>query len=213
MRSGTTWDDEGRETERWRQAAACRNMDTDLFFPRGETGVPLEQTVTAKAVCGGCPVRLACLEFAMATRQEYGIFGGLTEQERRSFLEGTWVAKLATHHARGTVRITPLSYAVEDGTIVFYTWEDSEATKNLRLDGRASVLIDDPTPPFKGVHYVGTADVKPNDRTPDALADAFARYSSRAEALGFYSFMETLGDHVLITFSPDETITWDLGKV
>ena len=86
MRVETTFDhdDNGRETERWRRAAACRNMDTELFFPRGETGAPLEQTVAAKAVCSGCEVRIACLEFAMATRQEYGIFGGLTEQERRT---------------------------------------------------------------------------------------------------------------------------------
>ncbi len=85
MRAETTFRDENdRETERWRRAAACRNMDTELFFPRGETGAPLEQTLAAKAVCGGCPVRSPCLEFAMATRQEYGVFGGLTEQERRS---------------------------------------------------------------------------------------------------------------------------------
>ncbi len=77
-------DDETRETEQWRRAAACRDMETELFFPRGETGAPLEQTLAAKAVCAACPVRGACLEFAMGTRQEYGIFGGLTEQERRS---------------------------------------------------------------------------------------------------------------------------------
>jgi len=89
MRVQTTFDDDNhdhnaRETERWRRAAACRNMDTELFFPRGETGAPLEQTLAAKTVCSECPVRIACLEFAMATRQEYGIFGGLTEQERRT---------------------------------------------------------------------------------------------------------------------------------
>ncbi len=85
MRVDNAFDaEDARENERWRRGAACRNMDTELFFPRGETGVPLEQTVAAKAVCAGCPVRTACLEFAMATRQEYGIFGGLTEQERRT---------------------------------------------------------------------------------------------------------------------------------
>lgn len=85
MRGRSHLDDDGaRETEQWRRAAACRDMDTELFFPRGETGAPLEQTVAAKAVCAACPVHVACLEFAMVTRQEYGIFGGLTEQERRS---------------------------------------------------------------------------------------------------------------------------------
>ncbi len=77
-------DQETRETDSWRRGAACRDMDTELFFPRGETGAPLEQTLAAKEVCARCPVRLACLDFAMATRQEYGIFGGLTEQERRA---------------------------------------------------------------------------------------------------------------------------------
>jgi len=84
MRGQNAVDDETRETDRWRRAAACRDMETELFFPRGETGAPLEQSVAAKAVCAGCPVRIPCLEFAMATRQEYGIFGGLTEQERRT---------------------------------------------------------------------------------------------------------------------------------
>ena len=85
MRADNGFDgQDGRENERWRRGAACRNMDTELFFPRGETGVPLEQTVAAKAICARCPVRIACLEFAMATRQESGICGGRTEQERRT---------------------------------------------------------------------------------------------------------------------------------
>ncbi len=68
----------------WRQHAACRDMDTDLFFPNGETGDALEQAEAAKAVCARCPVREECLEFALVTNQQYGIFGGLTETERKS---------------------------------------------------------------------------------------------------------------------------------
>lgn len=68
----------------WRRRAACRDVDTDLFFPNGETGDALDQAEAAKAICAGCPVREECLEFALATNQQYGIFGGLTDTERRS---------------------------------------------------------------------------------------------------------------------------------
>ena len=68
----------------WRDAAACLALDTNLFFPVGETGDAADQAVAAKAVCRGCPVRDECLAFAMATNQQAGIFGGLDEDERRS---------------------------------------------------------------------------------------------------------------------------------
>ncbi len=68
----------------WRRRAACRDVDTDLFFPNGETGDALVQAEAAKVVCAGCQVRPECLEFAMVTNQPYGIFGGLTESDRKS---------------------------------------------------------------------------------------------------------------------------------
>ena len=64
--------------ERWRQAAACRGLDTAVFFPANE-----EDVGPAKAVCERCPVREQCLEWALATRQNDGVWGGLTETERR----------------------------------------------------------------------------------------------------------------------------------
>jgi WhiB family redox-sensing transcriptional regulator len=64
--------------EEWRQDAACRGADLDLFFPISE-----EDTGPAKAICASCPVREACLEWAIATHQEDGVFGGLNAAERR----------------------------------------------------------------------------------------------------------------------------------
>jgi WhiB family redox-sensing transcriptional regulator len=63
---------------RWREDAACRDEDTNIFFP-----VTDEDAGPAKAICAVCPVREECLEFALATRQEDGVWGGLTETERR----------------------------------------------------------------------------------------------------------------------------------
>ncbi|HLI37900.1 MAG TPA: WhiB family transcriptional regulator [Streptosporangiaceae bacterium] len=73
------WDDDG-----WRSRAACRGEDPELFFPVGSSGpAALRQVAAAKAVCARCPVRDACLGFALSTGQDYGIWGGLTEDERR----------------------------------------------------------------------------------------------------------------------------------
>jgi WhiB family transcriptional regulator, redox-sensing transcriptional regulator len=67
----------------WRDTAACAGMDTLIFFPIGETGPALPTVELAKRVCASCPVREECLEFAIATIQNDGIWGGTTEDERR----------------------------------------------------------------------------------------------------------------------------------
>ena len=68
----------------WRASAACLDEDPDLFFPIGYTGPAIAQTANAKAVCRTCPVIADCLEWALDTRQDFGIVGGLSEGERRS---------------------------------------------------------------------------------------------------------------------------------
>lgn len=66
-------------TERgWQDEANCLGVDPDLFFP--ERGA---STREAKEVCRGCVVRLDCLEYALANGEKFGIWGGLSERERR----------------------------------------------------------------------------------------------------------------------------------
>lgn len=72
----------------WRQRAACRSLDPDLFFPIGSTGTAADQIEAAKAVCRSCSVRTECLEFALATNQEAGVWGGTSEEERRALRAG-----------------------------------------------------------------------------------------------------------------------------
>jgi WhiB family transcriptional regulator, redox-sensing transcriptional regulator len=67
----------------WRQLAACRHSDPELFFPVSASGSSLDQVTQAKAICAGCPVRRQCLGFALDTRQDHGVWGGMSEQERR----------------------------------------------------------------------------------------------------------------------------------
>ena len=67
----------------WRLRASCRDTDPALFFPVGTTGPAVQQIAAAKAVCGACPSQEPCLEFALASNQDSGVWGGLTEDERR----------------------------------------------------------------------------------------------------------------------------------
>lgn len=68
----------------WRAKAACLDEDPELFFPVGATGPALDQIARAKGVCAGCEVLADCLNWALATNQEAGVWGGRTEDERRA---------------------------------------------------------------------------------------------------------------------------------
>src|SRR5262252_6945613 len=63
---------------RWQERANCLGVDPDLFFP--ERGA---STKEAKSVCGGCEVRMECLEYALRHGEKFGIWGGMSERERR----------------------------------------------------------------------------------------------------------------------------------
>lgn len=64
--------------QRWQERANCLGVDPDLFFP--ERGA---STREAKGVCRGCEVRVECLEYALDHGEKFGIWGGLSERERR----------------------------------------------------------------------------------------------------------------------------------
>ena len=68
----------------WRHRAACRDEDPELFFPVGNSGPALLQIAEAKAVCERCPVVSECLTWALETGQDAGVWGGMSEDERRS---------------------------------------------------------------------------------------------------------------------------------
>jgi WhiB family redox-sensing transcriptional regulator len=67
------------EERPWAAFAACRDRDPDLFFP-----VSADAERDAVRVCAGCSVQLDCLEFALEAKIRFGVWGGMTEKERRS---------------------------------------------------------------------------------------------------------------------------------
>lgn len=78
------------EPEGWQLLANCLGVDPDLFFP--ERGA---STKEAKAVCQGCVVREECLEYAIAHGEKFGIWGGLSERERRRIRRQRVLARAA----------------------------------------------------------------------------------------------------------------------
>lgn len=75
----------------WQDAGACLGADPSLFFP--ERGA---STAAAKGICRGCVVRVECLEYALANGEKFGIWGGLSERERRR------IRRERANTARGT---------------------------------------------------------------------------------------------------------------
>jgi len=68
----------------WRNGAACLDESPELFFPIGNTGPALRQIEEARAVCRRCEAVEACLEWAMESGQDTGVWGGLSEVERHA---------------------------------------------------------------------------------------------------------------------------------
>ena len=82
--------DEEAAAESWQAFANCLGVDPDLFFP--ERGA---STKEAKQVCQGCVVREDCLEYALANGEKFGIWGGLSERERRRIRRQRALARAA----------------------------------------------------------------------------------------------------------------------
>jgi WhiB family transcriptional regulator, redox-sensing transcriptional regulator len=71
------------ERREWWESAACLEADPELFFPVASRGPGRDEIARAKEVCAACRVRRQCLQFALATRQMHGVWGGTTEDERQ----------------------------------------------------------------------------------------------------------------------------------
>jgi WhiB family transcriptional regulator, redox-sensing transcriptional regulator len=90
----------------WWSLAACQHADPDLFFPISAAGPARAQLVGAKAVCARCPVRRDCLHYALAAGPVQGVWGGLTEEERRLMRQ---------REAKARVRAAPRSGPLSPG--------------------------------------------------------------------------------------------------
>ena len=108
MGTSTGPDDVGTSNmwvEDWTPRAACRTTSPDQLFVRGA-----EQN-KAKQLCTGCPVRTECLAEALDNQIEWGVWGGMTERERRALLRrrpaSSWRSVLETAREQGSKPVAP----------------------------------------------------------------------------------------------------------
>jgi WhiB family transcriptional regulator, redox-sensing transcriptional regulator len=100
----------------WWSLAACQSADPDLFFPISGAGPARMQVERAKAVCAGCPVRSDCLRYALAAGPLQGVWGGLTEEERRLLRQREAKARLrASRRSGARGRVTRFGPAFPPG--------------------------------------------------------------------------------------------------
>jgi WhiB family transcriptional regulator, redox-sensing transcriptional regulator len=83
----------------WVHRARCKDEEPELFFPVGTTGPAATQIEQAKAICMQCEVRGQCLEWALATGQDAGVWGGMSEEERRALRRARRREGAASHVA------------------------------------------------------------------------------------------------------------------
>ncbi|MEZ7851487.1 MAG: WhiB family transcriptional regulator [Candidatus Nanopelagicales bacterium] len=81
----------------WQLIGLCRGEDPNVFFhPEGERGpARVNRDAAAKAICGACPVRLQCAQHALAVKEPYGVWGGLTEDDREAIYAGRLASNAA----------------------------------------------------------------------------------------------------------------------
>ena len=96
----------------WRLSAACAERDLNTFFPISSVGAAARQQIEeAKSICGHCPVQTQCLAWALEVGPEFGIFGGRTEDERRSLRlqqrsSSRWPSRPVARPHRGEAAVT-----------------------------------------------------------------------------------------------------------
>lgn len=129
----------------------------------------------------------------------------------RELLSQPLVAKLATSSSKGDIRITPMWFrADDDGSIVFNTWEETAAGRNLSANPRCSVLVDSRDWPYIGAHFWGTAAVEGPEDDTAGIAAMFEPYlGGQMDATEYANMLIGWGKRVYIRFRPERKTTWD----
>lgn len=129
-------------TSDWRHEAACLDEDPELFFPLGNTGPALLQIEEAKAVCRRCDVAETCLRWALDTGQDSGVWGGMSEDERRSLKRREARARAARAAEGGAAEPERPKASVPSPQQVLKAPRPRDPRNGRRLDPDHNVSVD-----------------------------------------------------------------------
>jgi PPOX class probable F420-dependent enzyme len=129
----------------------------------------------------------------------------LTLDDLRGFLDEPVVAVLATHRPDGAVLLSPVWHRWRDGAFEFWTGADDIKVRHLRRDPRATLIVAEPEPPYRGVEVRGEAAFIDRDVAVSAVEIA-SRYVGPERGS---SFAEDAGDDLIVRVEPRELRAWD----
>jgi PPOX class probable F420-dependent enzyme len=131
----------------------------------------------------------------------------MTRDEIRAFLtEGTRTGKLATTRKDGRPHVMPIWFVLDGEDVVFNTGANSVKGRNIRRDGRVSLLVDDERPPFAYVQLNGTATWEDN---PSNMLDWSSRIAARymgEDLAEEYGRRNAVTGELLVRLTPERTV-------
>ena len=134
----------------------------------------------------------------------------LSDEGLKELLSKPLVGKLATQSSKGEIRISPIWFSAQDGSIVMNTWEETGPAKNLKRNPKCSMLIDTTDFPYHGVHFWGTATVEGPENDASGMAKMFAPYvGTEEQATEYAKQLIGWGKRIYIRFTPARKTTWD----
>ncbi|MCL4238332.1 MAG: pyridoxamine 5'-phosphate oxidase family protein [Anaerolineae bacterium] len=135
----------------------------------------------------------------------------LTQTEVGEFLSQPHIARLSTHNEDGSIQIVPILFDYVDGEILLGTQEVSRKVRNIKHSPQVSILIDDPTPPFKGVLIYGQARLDYDDALAKRTA-LLSRYMPPGDAAYMAQGLARQWQLVMIRVRPDRIVSFDYAK-
>lgn len=134
----------------------------------------------------------------------------LNDKDLKELLAQPLIAKVATKGKRGDLRMSPVWFGEDGGSLLINTFDDSELVHNLRRDPKCSLMVDSPDWPYTGVHYWGTATVEGPEDDVEGIAKLFAPYRGGLdEAREYAKILIGWGTRVYVRFTPRRKTTWD----
>lgn len=134
-----------------------------------------------------------------------------TKEELVAFLNEAPLARLCTHNLDGTIHIAPVYFKYDNGDIIMGTQDVSHKVRNIKANPQVTVLIDNQSPPFKGVLIYGSAELEYEDVIAKR-ASIFERYESFEEAQESAKGMAKRFVPVVIRIKPKQVISFDYSK-
>ncbi|MBE3067305.1 MAG: pyridoxamine 5'-phosphate oxidase family protein [Chloroflexi bacterium] len=135
----------------------------------------------------------------------------LTQDEIEIFLSRPLIARLGTINEDGTIHIAPIYFKYEKGEFILGTQKVSRRVRNIKRNPKVTLLIDDPTPPFKAVLVYGQAELEYDDVVQKRIT-IFEQFDTKEEAIQTAEGICNKWPSVVIRLKPDRIVSFDYSK-